>query len=148
MAGYHKTKLADGVLKFEDAGSLIYLKPTAYYAPGHDPMICWTGSGYEFTDIRLSPINGIMVYTATLKKGADSIYAAWWFDNGTLQTAEQLKWRWAAAQGQAQFYLVNINAPTPQLLKSKATALLLQSIPQRQLSFKTINHESNHQPSH
>ncbi|WP_448701839.1 exosortase N [Mucilaginibacter sp. AW1-3] len=124
LPGYHKNKLADGVLKFENAEALVYLKPTAYYAPGHDPMVCWTGSGYAFTNISRSAINGTLVYTGTLKKGADKIYAAWWFDNGTLQTSDQLKWRWAAAQGQPQFYLVNVNAATPQLLKSKATQLL------------------------
>jgi exosortase N len=103
---------------------LIYLKPTAFYAPGHDPRICWTGSGYEFTNINRSVIAGTLVYTATLRKGTDKIFAAWWFDNGTIKTSDQLSWRWAAAHGGSQFYLVNVNAASPQLLQAKATNLL------------------------
>lgn len=124
LPSYHKSNLADGVLKFENTEALIYLKPTAYYAPGHDPMVCWTGSGYAFTNISRSVISNTLVYTATLRKGADKIYAAWWFDNGTKKTSDQLSWRWAAARGGAQFYLVNVNAATPQLLQAKAADLL------------------------
>jgi exosortase N len=124
LTGYCKTKLGDGVLKFENKDALIYLKPTAFYAPGHDPRICWTGSGYEFTNISRSVIAGTLVYTATLKKGTDKIYAAWWFDNGTIKTSDQLNWRWAVARGAAPFYLVNINTATPQLLQAMAANFL------------------------
>lgn len=124
LNGYRKTPLGDGVLKFENKDALIYLKPTAFYAPGQDPRICWTGSGYEFTNINRSVIAGTLVYTATLRKGTDKIFAAWWFDNGTIKTSDQLSWRWAAAHGGSQFYLVNVNAASPQLLQAKATNLL------------------------
>ena len=127
LNGYCKTKLGDGVLKFENKDALIYLKPTAFYAPGHDPRICWTGSGYEFKNINRSVIAGVLIYTATLQKGADKIYAAWWFDNGTMKTSDQLNWRWTAARGSGQFYLVNVNTASPRLLQAKVANLLVHN---------------------
>lgn len=127
LGGYHKKELADGVLKFENKEALIYLKPTAFYAPEHDPMVCWTGSGYLLKNVRQETISGQQVYAATLEKGTDKLYTAWWFDNGALKTTDQLLWRWKAAKGASQFYLVNVNAATPALLRDKADDLLSRS---------------------
>jgi exosortase N len=98
LAGYQKKQLDGGIMKFENADALIYLKPTTFYAPEHNPMICWVGSGYAFKNIRRETIGGHGLYTATLVKNTDRIYAAWWFDNGRLKTVNQVAWRWAAAQ--------------------------------------------------
>jgi hypothetical protein len=84
-------------------------------------MICWQGSGYNFTSIRKQTITGREVYSGILTKGADKIYSAWWFDNGSLKTVSQLEWRWTAAQGSKPFYLVNVNASSEAgLLKAVA----------------------------
>ncbi|OOQ58006.1 exosortase N [Mucilaginibacter pedocola] len=128
IQGYHKTPLEGGILKFEDSDALIYLKPAAFYAPEHDPMICWVGSGYTFQNIRRESINGLDVYTATLVKNTDRIYSAWWFDNGHLKTVNQFAWRWAAAKGDNQFYLVNVSAASPQKLKQNIAALSAQNL--------------------
>ena len=127
LSGYKKTNLNGGITKLENKEALIYIKPTAFYAPEHDPMICWTGSGYQFKNIQTKTINGVEVYTATLLKGTDKIYAAWWFDNGTLKTANQIKWRWAAARDNESFCLINVNTATPQNLYIKTTQLLNRS---------------------
>lgn len=128
LSGYHKTKLDGGILKFEDQKALIYLKPTAFYAPEHNPMICWVGSGYEFTAIKPETISGISIYTATLVKDNDKIYAAWWFDNGRLKTTNQFAWRWDAARSNSRFYLINVNAATKTQLQQQVTAMLKQDI--------------------
>lgn len=124
---YNKQELEGGILKFENKEALIYLKPTAFYAPEHDPKICWTGSGYQFKNISKEFIGGIEVYTAVLQKGKDRIYSAWWFDNGAIKTINQFNWRWHAAKGESPFYLVNINAATPMKLREKAADLLFQT---------------------
>ena len=108
--GFAKTKLETGILKFENKKALIYVKPAAFYIPGHDPKLCWTGSGYVFKHIKSETIGGYEIYTAVLQKKKDKIYAAWWFDNGTIKTADQLAWRWQAARSGINFYLVNVNA--------------------------------------
>jgi len=110
LPSYNKTVLESGVIKFEKPGSLVYLKSTAFYGPEHSPMICWRGSGYEFKTIRKQVIAGHEVYAGTLSKGNDTIYTAWWFENGNLKTISQLQWRWTAAKGAPPFCLVNVNA--------------------------------------
>ena len=128
LAGYQKKQLEGGITKFENADALIYLKPTAFYAPEHDPMICWVGSGYAFKSIRKETISGQGLYTATLVKNTDRIYTAWWFDNGKLKTVNQFAWRWDAAKNDGQFYLVNVNASSPQKLKQKIEELMARDI--------------------
>ena len=124
IGGYHKKQLEGGILKFENSKALIYIKPTAFYAPEHDPMICWVGSGYVFKSIRQEGIAGNTVYTATLTKKHDKIYAAWWFDNGAVKTINQFSWRWEAARNDGQFYLVNVNAASPEELHKTAGEML------------------------
>ena len=124
LKGYQKTFLQNNVLKFESKEALIYMKPTSFYAPEHNPMICWTGSGYEFQLIKKEIIKGTEIYTGTLLKGNDKIYASWWFDNGNMKTINQLQWRWNAARGDQKFYLVNVNATKSEDLKRITAALL------------------------
>ncbi|AOM77901.1 exosortase N [Pedobacter steynii] len=126
LKGYQKTNLENNVVKFENKKALIYLKPTPFYAPEHNPMICWTGSGYEFQLIKKEIINGTEIYTGTLVKGKDKIYASWWFDNGKMKTINQFRWRWSAAKGSQIFYLVNVNTSKIEDLK-RITATLLPS---------------------
>ncbi|MBK0380706.1 exosortase N [Mucilaginibacter segetis] len=125
LKGYMKTAMDNGIIKLENKEALIYIKPTSFYAPEHDPMVCWTGSGYQFKKIKKERVAGFNIYMATLQKQKDKIYAAWWFDNGKLKTVDQLTWRWDAAKGKSRFYLVNVNAATPKALHSKVFRLLI-----------------------
>lgn len=124
LKGYQKTNLENNVVKFENKKALIYLKPTPFYAPEHNPMICWTGSGYEFQLIKKEIVNGTEIYTGTLVKGKDKIYASWWFDNGKMKTINQFRWRWNAIKGNQAFYLVNVNTIKREDLKRITAALL------------------------
>ncbi|NCD71149.1 exosortase N [Mucilaginibacter agri] len=124
LHGFAKKEFDNGIMKFDSKEALIYLKPSAFYIPGHDPMICWTGSGYEFSSINKEKIGGVEVYTGLLRKGNDKIYAAWWFDNGETRTIDQLQWRWLALKGNKSFYLVNVNAYSRQNLQKQVKAML------------------------
>jgi exosortase N len=126
LKGYKKTSMDNNVLKFENKTALIYMKPTPFYAPEHNPMICWTGSGYAFQLIRKERIKGIEIYTGILVKGNDRIYASWWFDNGKMKTVSQFGWRWQGVRSN-NFYLINVNAARPEDLKRVTAALLLSS---------------------
>ena len=64
------------------------------------------------------------IYTAILSKGTDRIYAAWWFDNGTVKSIDQLFWRWTGATGSKLFYLVNVNANNRKDLHHQVMQLL------------------------
>jgi exosortase N len=131
LPGYHREILPTGVIKFEGKQSLVYFKPTEFYAMGHDPSICWRGSGYQFNAIWQETINGTAIYMGTMNKGKDIIYTSWWFDNGKYRTINQFDWRWKALKGDGEFSLVNVNAAnerdlmmeTKKLLGLKLTAL-------------------------
>ena len=124
LPGFKKNLLKTGISKFENDNLLIYIKPTPFYVPGHDPKICWTGSGYDFKQIRKERIGHSNIYTALLVKGNDKIYAAWWFDNGATSTVDQLEWRWKDATGHHPFYLINVNAMNRKNLKEQVISLL------------------------
>lgn len=124
LEGYSRELIAGDVIKMQNETALIYLKPTQFYAPEHNPMICWTGSGYEFTLIRKERILNIEIYMGTLQKGKEKVYAAWWFDDGVMKTTKQWEWRWHSLRHKKNFYLVNVNAGNPQDLQRVIKSLL------------------------
>jgi len=124
--GYTQQIVKGDIVKLEKTGVLIYIKPLQrFYGAEHNPMICWTGSGYEFDKINKRNIGSTEIYTGTLKKGNDLIYSAWWFENGSYRTIEQTEWRWRALNGE-QFNLVNINAANEKTLLSEIEFLFNQ----------------------
>ncbi|MGB4775501.1 MAG: exosortase N [Daejeonella sp.] len=128
LKGYHKEVLESTVIKFENEESLIYIKSTPFYAAEHNPMVCWKGSGYEFKSIKKENFAGKEIYTGLLVKGKDKIYTAWWFDNGKMITSNQLNWRWEAATGKTNFYLVNVNALNENDLKKTVLKMINRKI--------------------
>jgi exosortase N len=127
LTGYKKDVLDNGVLKFENSNALVYIKSGTFYAPEHDPMVCWKGSGYIFKSIKKETIGSTEIYTGILEKEDDKIYSAWWFDNGKTKTISQFKWRWKAAKGEGDFYLVNANAKDASALRRVIINLLLNN---------------------
>lgn len=123
LKGFQERQLENGIMKFENKEALVYVKPTVFYAPEHDPRICWTGSGYVFKSIRKEKWNGLELYTAILEKHKDKIYAAWWFDNGKIQTTDQILWRWKDMKGQHRFYLINVNTSSRASLEAQVRLL-------------------------
>jgi exosortase N len=123
LNGFRKIMLPNQVLKFENKTALIYMKPCQFYSPEHNPMVCWTGSGYEFTFIKKVKYNGIEIYTGTLLKGKEKLYTSWWFDDGKTKTIDQWNWRWKGATGK-RFYLMNVSSPTYAQLKRTTNELL------------------------
>lgn len=113
-AGFQRKLLADGIVQLSAPGTFWYIKPIkgCLYAE-HNPLICWTGCGYELRDVKET--NGI--YTAELDKGPERLYTAWWYDNGRRHTTSQLAWRWDAATGAPPYALVNVTASTPESLE-------------------------------
>jgi exosortase N len=126
--GYSKQVVNDGIIKLEKEDALIYIKPLPnFYGAEHNPMICWTGSGYSFNMIKKQVINGTEIYTGTLKKDNDLIYSAWWFDDGTCHTISQSEWR-LKALNKENFYLVNVNSENEETLINEVKKVLSQSL--------------------
>ncbi|MBD0256790.1 MAG: exosortase N [Cytophagales bacterium] len=125
LPGYGRTTLAGGITQFTQANALMYVKPiAAFYSTEHSPLICWRGSGYAFGRINERSVGGYQVYTGELTKGADVLYTAWWFDNGTHRTTAQWEWRWRMLRGAPPYSLVNLSAATPAGLEKALQGVL------------------------
>lgn len=125
LPGFKTTLTPKGILKFEGETALVYIKPpTGYLRASHDPRICWQGSGFEFKRVEKTKLGGLEVYTAILVKGNESLYTAWWYDNGHLQPVEETEWRWAGLFGEpTDFQLINITCQDRAMLENQVPAL-------------------------
>ena len=108
---YATTRMSGEILKLESKNSLVYLKYIpGFYNADHNPMICWRGSGYNFTKVRTEEINGSVLYTAELDRSEEKLMTAWWYENGSNRTIEQLDWRKDVLMGAKNYYLVNVTS--------------------------------------
>jgi exosortase N len=113
VAGYSVTSPAQGIVKLDKAGVLIYVKYIrGFYDTEHNPMICWTGGGYEFKNVEIEKIGDKNVFTGTISNGRDKFYSAWWYDNGKKNTISQFEWRWDLVRGADHYVLVNVSCST------------------------------------
>lgn len=124
LQGYTKEIVKEDIVKLEKTDLLLYIKPLKrFYGAEHNPMICWTGSGYSFTHIQKETVGEKEIFTGILKKRNEVVYAAWWFDSGKFQTTEQSDWRWRALKGE-NFYLINVNSGNKEKLEEEVKRLL------------------------
>lgn len=133
LDGFHSMVVENNVTKLHNDHTLIYLKsPVAAYSADHNPMICWSGSGYEFQKVGKIAVGKNEVNTAELKKGSDVLYTAWWFESTDSETGDQWDWRWKALKYRERFYLINVTCNTKEeldqqiqnLFENKLIALL------------------------
>jgi exosortase N len=125
--GYTTTSPAPGILKLENKSTLIYLKYLrGCYDTDHNPMICWTGSGYQFDKVMTKKIGGNNIFTALLTNNSDTLYSAWWYDNGKIHTTSQFEWRFDLLQGGDNYILVNVTCSTKEKLDGEIEKILQQ----------------------
>jgi exosortase N len=125
LNGFHATTLENGVTKYSNENVLVYLKPVqAFYSTEHHPLICWEGSGYKFRHVQKQQIGNYNVYVGELQKGKDTLYTAWWMDNGQHQTIDQLDWRTRMLKGEAKFRLVNVTVAQKQELPEAIVTII------------------------
>lgn len=125
IAGYTLQQLDNQVVKAENAQALVYLKSVGgFYRTDHNPTICWQGSGFEFRQVKVEMLGGKNVYTATLQKGEERLYTAWWYDNGKVQTISQWEWRWDTLRNRQPYTLVNVTAGSAATLRAEVTRWL------------------------
>lgn len=123
--GYTFSWLNKEVIKMENEKVLVYLKPLkgAVYTD-HNPLLCWNGSGYIFEQIREQRWPGITLFTGTLCKGAERLYTAWWYENGSTSTISQWTWRRETLSGASPFTLVNVTVADEAVLQAEVARIL------------------------
>lgn len=119
VEGYKATRVTAEIVKLQNNHSLVYIKYIpGFYSADHHPMICWEGSGYLFRQVQPQTIGKQQVYTALLQNGKDQLYTAWWYDNGSRRTIDQLSWRSQMLSGARPYSVVNVTtADKQQLIK-------------------------------
>ena len=117
-------RLNDGISKLSTDQLLIYVKTIPEFFTGeHTPLMCWKGSGYEFSGIATTTVQGITIYKGTLVKEGKSLHTAWWYSNGQVQTISQLDWRMRMLKGEPNFFLVNVTAAEEDTLMSSIQSM-------------------------
>ncbi|MFK7808780.1 MAG: exosortase N [Saprospiraceae bacterium] len=120
--GFNQQLTDRGMLKLQSKEALIYIKaPVRFFQGSHDPRFCWQGSGYKFSSVQIENIGGRECYTAILRKGKDQLFAAWWYQSGTVCTVKEWDWRWNNLKSGTDFYLVNISCESRSELESWVT---------------------------
>jgi exosortase N len=119
----------EGVVKLHNEKALVYLKSIrGFYDTEHNPMLCWTGSGYQMTRIAVGAGTLDFMYTGVLESDNERLYTAWWYDNGKSRTRSQLEWRIAMLKGEPGYSLVNVTAGSPAELQNQVRNLLQSKI--------------------
>jgi exosortase N len=125
VKGYSVQFLPHQVLKLENKSSLVYIKRIpAFYNADHTPYICWSGSGYSFQNIEKQLIGSYTVYAGKLTKDKDKLFTAWWYQNKSNCTVNQITWRWDMLRGKGNYYVVNVTATTREALKKEIMEVL------------------------
>jgi len=128
-AGYETSLLPDRITKLENEISLVYVKPIAgFYASDHQPMVCWGGSGYEFSKVEERAIGNHVVYCAVLQKENDKLYTSWWYESKTGITISQLNWRWNSLWLNEPCALVNVTTADPESLVAETKKLIAMKV--------------------
>ncbi len=134
LPGFKTEKMKDGITQLSNEQLLIYLKPIPeFFTAEHTPLICWMGSGFHFEGIRKKTIKGHEVYVGELVNEGQSLYTAWWYSNGDVQTIDQFDWRFRMMKGEEKFSLVNMTANDEATLEENINRMLQVS---RQLNYK------------
>ncbi len=126
---FEKNILANNIIKFQNPDAIIYIKPSkGVFRSGHNPKVCWKGSGYLFQKERTEIIGGNEVYLAELHLGNEILHTAWWYDNGKIKTNSQLDWRLRTLQGEPEFRLINVTTETESQLQKSVEKLIVKNL--------------------
>jgi exosortase N len=120
FAEYTAIPHSKGVLQLENDVSLVYIKRIRWFCDTeHNPMICWSGSGYRISQVSETVLDGLTIYTGILQRDADRLYTAWWYSNGLTMTNSQFRWRWDMLTGAPAYSLLNVTTDNHEALKSE-----------------------------
>jgi exosortase N len=125
VPGYTTRNLCGHILQLNNSRSLVYIKPIPdFYYTDHLPAICWQGNGYAFHFLQEERIGSKLLYTGLLQNGKDTLYTAWWYDNGSRHTISQLDWREDVLRGGNKYSVINITTASRKELEEEIRQVL------------------------
>jgi len=117
------SKMEQGITKLYNDEMLVYVKPIPEFFTGeHTPLLCWKGSGFEFRGVKKVMVDGKEIYCGRLEKPGETLFTAWWYDNGEIVTIDQWNWRVRMLKRENKFSLINVTA--------RAESTLLKNVKQ------------------
>lgn len=128
IEGYQLKQYQYGVAQYSNEHTLLYIKPEVpFYAANHHPRLCWKGSGYLFTNEKVTQIHGHEIITAMLKnEQGDILYSAYWFQHNEQIISNELAWRWQAMLHGTSFKMINITTASESQLNVEVSKWLNQ----------------------
>lgn len=130
LEGFQKSIVNANIIKLENDSVLVYIKPpVGFFGADHTPTICWSGSGYAIKNQKETLIQNAVIQTAELvHNNGDTLYTAWWFDNGIDKTGLQLEWRKKSLNGADPFRLINVITNSLEQTYFETKKLLLRNL--------------------
>ncbi|MES2516411.1 MAG: exosortase N [Bacteroidota bacterium] len=126
LPGFTKQTKEDGVAEFRQDSILIYIKPSVSgYESDHPPSMCWQGSGFKLENVSEEVFSGYTLLSAVLKRGDVVQYTAWWYDNGTHKTIDQLDWRFSKGE---PYRIINITTKSKAELDSLCAVYITKKL--------------------
>ncbi len=124
VPGYTAAPFSYGVIKLENENSLVYVKQIRWFCDTeHNPMACWSGSGYTMSHVREAILGNLNMYTAVLQRDDDVLYTAWWYANGQSAVVGQLQWRRDMLFGAPAYSLINVTTADEKILESETAKI-------------------------
>jgi len=125
LTGFNHSTVQDNIQKYTCENAIVFIKPgVRFYEAGHNPMICWRGSGYKVINESIIEIDNKQVYFAKLNHNGSVLFATWWFDNGISKEIKQLNWRLNTLKGKGHYRIINIVSTSEESLYRETIALL------------------------
>ncbi|MDB5253155.1 MAG: xrtN [Flaviaesturariibacter sp.] len=125
VSGYQASLFAPGIVKLQSPCCLVYIKYLrGFYDTDHNPGLCWKGSGYSLGNVRAGTFGADSFFTATMTKGTDTLYTAWWYGNDRIRTTDQWTWRRAMLRGDPYMAVVNVTASSPEARDAEVRNLI------------------------
>jgi exosortase N len=123
---FEVSKMDQGITKLHNEELLVYLKPIPEFFTGeHTPLLCWKGSGFEFRGVKKVKVDDNEIYLGRLEKPGETLFTAWWYDNGEIITIDQWNWRVRMLKRENKFSLINVTARDEETL-SKNIKLIFE----------------------
>ncbi len=129
LTGFRHLAVQDNIQKYTCGNAIVFIKPgVRFYEAGHNPMICWRGSGYKVINESVIEIDNKQVYFVKLNHKGSVLFATWWFDNGISKEIKQLNWRLRTLKGEGHYRIINVVSNSEEKLYRETIELLNKNL--------------------